>query len=105
MKIGITLVISIILMASCAKTTDGEWMVYDETVCYPFWTDENSHNRSRQNLEAFLKAEGIIPLKIRVQGERYISCEACYCETGVTYEVKVDKSQSGLLLYYGFRVR
>ena len=94
-----------LLAASCAKTTDGEWMVYEETVCYPFWTDEDSHIKSKKNLEKFLKAEGIIPLKIRVDGERYITCEACHCETGVIYLVKVDESQAGLMFYYGFRTR
>ncbi len=105
MKKLIPIAFLLLLIASCAKTTDGEWMIYEETVCYPFWTDEDSHNRSRDNLEKFLKAEGIIPLKIRVDGERYISCEACHCETGVTYEVKVDESQAGLMLYYGFKSR
>ncbi|MFK8039035.1 MAG: hypothetical protein AB8B74_12140 [Crocinitomicaceae bacterium] len=94
-----------LLLSSCAKTTDGEWMIYEETVCYPFWTDEDSHNRSKDNLEKFLKAEGIIPLKIRVEGERSISCEFCDCETGVSYQVKVDESQAGLMLFYGFKSR
>jgi hypothetical protein len=105
MKKVITIAILLLVVVSCAKTTDGEWMVYEETTCYPFWTDADSHNRSRDNLEKFLKAEGIIPLKIRVEGERLITCEACHCETGVTYQVKVDESQAGLMLYYGFKSR
>ena len=105
MKKGIAIAILLLAIVSCAKTTDGEWMIYEETVCYPFWTDEDSHHRSKENLEKYLKAEGIIPLKIRVEGERVITCEACHCETGVTYEVKVDESQAGLMLYYGFKSR
>ena len=92
-------------MASCAKTTKGEWMIYEEEVCLPFWADENNHNKSRDNLEKFLKAEGIIPLKIRITGERLPECEDCYCKTGLFYEVQVDETQSGLMLYYGFRTR
>lgn len=105
MKQFLTITALLLIAVSCAKTTDGEWMVYEETTCYPFWTDEDSHNRSKDNLEKFLKAEGIIPLKIRVDGERSISCDFCDCETGVSYNVKVDESQAGLLLYYGFKSR
>lgn len=105
MKKIIMITILALIAMSCAKTTDGEWMIYEETVCYPFWTDEDSHNRSKQNLEKFLKAEGIIPLKIKVEGERTPTCEFCDCETGVTYQVKVDESQAGLMLYYGFKSR
>ncbi|MFK8045123.1 MAG: hypothetical protein AB8B72_06495 [Crocinitomicaceae bacterium] len=105
MKKLIAIAIVALNVMSCAKTTDGEWMIYEETVCYPFWTDEDSDNRSRQNLEKFLKAEGIIPLKIRVDGERNPSCDFCDCETGVTYEVKIDESQAGLMIYYGFKTR
>ncbi len=95
----------IIVMSSCAKTTKAEWMVYEETTCLPFWTDEDSRSKSKDNLEKFLKAEGIIPLKIKVEGERMITCEACDCETGIEYQVQVDESQAGLLLYYGFKSR
>ena len=56
-----------------------------------------------KNLEKFLKAEGIIPLKIKVEGEKIITCKACDCETGIEYQVQVDESQAGLLLYYGFK--
>lgn len=105
MKQLITIITLLLIATSCAKTTDGEWMIYEETTCYPFWTDEDSHNRSKDNLEKFLKAEGIIPLKIRVDGERSISCDFCDCETGISYLVKVDESQAGLMLYYGFLSR
>ena len=99
------LILLLVVITSCAKTTKGEWMVYNETICYPFWTDIDSHKRSKDNLEKFLKAEGIIPLKIKIEGERISTCEFCDCETGITYEVQVDESQSGLLIYYGFKTR
>lgn len=105
MKKIIAIVLLSLIVISCAKTTDGEWMIYEETACYPFWTDEDSHNKSKENLEKFLKAEGIIPLKIKVEGERDLTCGDCFCETGVTYQVKVDESQAGLMLYYGFKSR
>ncbi len=90
---------------SCTKTTKGEWMVYEEEVCLPFWVDENSNNKSKDNLEKYLKGEGIIPLKIRITGERFPECEDCYCKTGLEYEVQVDESQSSDMLYYGFKTR
>ncbi len=97
------LIILCVGMASCAKTTKGKWMIYEEEVCLPFWADEDQHRKSKDNLEQFLKTEGIIPLKIRITGERLPECEACHCKTGLSYEVQVDESQSGHLLYYGFQ--
>ncbi len=95
-----------IILASCTKTTDGEWMVFEEAVCLPFWTNENSNKKSIENLEKYLKVEGIIPLRIKIKGERTIpECESCDCKTGITYEVEVDETQSGLMLYYGFKTR
>jgi len=99
------LILVTILIASCAKTTKGEWMVYEEEMCLPFWVDEDSRNRSKDNLEKFLKAEGIIPLKIRITGEYIPECDDCECATGIVYEVQVDETQSGLLLYYGFKTK
>jgi hypothetical protein len=90
---------------SCAKTTDGQWMVYHETNCPPTWVNINNDRKSKNALEILLKADGIIPLKIRVNGERLDNCDDCYCETGKEYHVKVDKSQAGLLFYYGFELR
>jgi len=90
---------------SCAKTTDGQWMVYHETNCPPMWVNINNNRKSKNALEILLKADGIIPLKIRVNGERLDNCDDCYCETGKEYHVKVDKSQAGLLFYYGFELR
>ncbi|MFD1550686.1 hypothetical protein DNU06_06230 [Putridiphycobacter roseus] len=103
-KLGF-IAVAIFVMASCAKTTKAEWMVYEETACLPFWTDEDSQSKSKDNLELFLKAEGIIPLKIKIEGERNFSCDACDCETGIDYLVQVDESQAGLMLYYGFKSR
>lgn len=105
MKNFVIILVFGLILISCAKTTKGEWMVYEEEVCLPFWTDEDSHNKSRNNLATFLKAEGIIPLKIKIEGERIPECEDCYCKTGISYEVQVDRSQAGLMLYYGFKTK
>ncbi len=80
-------------------------MTYEEQVCLPFWADKKKHNKSKENLEKYLKSEGIIPLKIKITGERLPQCDDCDCPTGLYYEVKIDESQSGSMLYYGFKTR
>ncbi len=93
------------LFDSCAKTTNGKWMVFQETACLPFWAHESNDRKAKNTLENFLKSEGIIPLKIKINGERSsIICESCACPTGKEYRVKVDKSQIYLLAYWGFEL-
>lgn len=96
------LLLPILLIFSCTKTIDREWMVYHETSCQPGWVDLDSDRKSRLNLEGFLKGNGIVPLKIKVRGDRIQSCRFCDCATGKTYRVQVDESQTGQLQYFGF---
>lgn len=90
---------------SCSKTTDGRWVIYKETSCLPFWAHESSDRKSKNTLETFLKSEGIIPLKIKVIGERIETCQECDCYTGKEYRVQVDKSQVGYMAYWGFELK
>lgn len=93
------------VLQSCSKTTNGRWMIYEETTCLPFWANESSDRKSINTLETFLKSEGIIPLKIKIIGERESTCEFCDCPTGLEYHVQVDKSQIGYLAYWGFELK
>ncbi len=88
----------------CAKTVNEKWMTYSETACYPFWVNESSDKKTRSTLETFLKSDGIIPLKIKIEGNRGSYCEGCDCKTGKIYRVQVDKSQVGALAYWGFEL-
>lgn len=90
-------------MQSCSKTVDPVWMVYSEVGCLPPWAAKADF-KSRNNLEAVLRADGIIPLKIRIKGTRDNSCNDCECFTGKTYHVQVDESQMSWMFYYGFGV-
>lgn len=92
-------------LESCSKTTNGKWMIFTETTCLPFWANESSNRKSINTLETFLKAEGIIPLNIKIVGDREITCEFCDCPTGLEYHVKVDKSQIGEMAYWGFKLK
>lgn len=69
-------------------------MIFTTTICLPFWTNEDSDRKSKDTLETFLKAEGIIPLNIKIVGDREITCEFCDCPTGLAYHVKVDVTES-----------
>lgn len=91
------------LFQSCSKTVNPVWMVYQEENCTPPWVGKNDR-RSRDNLESLLRADGVIPLRIKVKGDRDNSCESCDCLTGKTYHVQVDKAQLSWLFYYGFEV-
>ncbi len=104
-RLSLVFGILMLLLTGCDKTTDGKWMVYEETVCYPYWVHTSNDNKTKDQLESFLKDDGIIPLKIRVLGEREITCEACACLTGKRYEVLVDKSQIGYMNYWGFEIK
>ncbi|MEX1001931.1 MAG: hypothetical protein WDZ35_07440 [Crocinitomicaceae bacterium] len=100
----IMLLAALSFLESCNKTVDPVWMKLDETFCKPPWV-ANTDYRSRKNLEATLRADGIIPLKIRIKGVRNNNCENCWCLTGKTYEVQVDRSQMSWLFYYGFETK
>jgi hypothetical protein len=99
------LIITLLFNVSCAKTTNGKWMVYEESACLPFWAHESSDRKSKQILSDFLKDQQIIPLKIKIVGERELNCLECYCLTGKEYHVKVDKTQIGELAYWGFELK
>ena len=91
-------------LESCNKTVDPVWMVLEEDFCQPPWV-ANTDYRTRKNLDATLRADGIIPLKIRIKGFRNNECNYCGCLTGKTYEVQVDRSQMSWLYYYGFEAK
>lgn len=91
------------LLANCAKTVDPVWVKLDETNCKPLWVGNTDH-QSRKNLEGLLRGDGIIPLKIRIKGNRSNQCSDCMCLTGKTYRVSIDRSQLNRLIYYGFEV-
>lgn len=99
------LIMGFAALQSCSKTTNGRWLIYEETTCLPFWANESSDRKSINTLETFLKSEGIIPLKIKIIGERESTCEFCDCPTGLEYHVQVDKSQIGSLAYWGFELK
>jgi len=88
---------------SCSKTVEPVWMVYSEEGCLPPWAAKADY-KTRNNLEAVLRADGIIPLRIKIKGDRDNSCETCDCFTGKTYHVQVDESQMSWMFYYGFGV-
>ncbi|UKN01902.1 hypothetical protein K6119_00030 [Paracrocinitomix mangrovi] len=99
----LTLILFTLLMGSCTKTVDPVWMVYQEENCRPPWVAKTD-NKTRKNLEALLKGDGIIPLKIKIKGDRDNNCQDCFCLTGKSYHVQVDESQMGYMFYYGFSV-
>tara|TARA_B110000046_G_C13010751_1_gene406563 strand:+ start:446 stop:775 length:330 start_codon:yes stop_codon:yes gene_type:complete len=92
-------------LQSCSKTTDGKWIIYKETTQLPFWAHESSDRKSKNTLETFLKSEGIIPLKIKIIGDRIATCKDCDCFTGLEYRVQVEKSQVGYMAYWGFELK
>ncbi len=100
--IYLTIIATSGLLASCSKTTSPQWMAYYETTCIPQWTDLDSDRRTKNRLEDFLKREGIVPLKIRIEGERVPTCEFCDCSTGKIYYVQVDESQIEFIQFFGF---
>jgi len=99
----ILVVILSFLFTNCAKTVDPVWGKLDETHCRPSWVG-NSDYQIRKNLEALLRGDGVIPLKIRIKGNRNNNCESCLCFTGETYRISIDRSQLNWLIYYGFEV-
>ncbi len=86
----------------CSKTTNGKWVVYYEQNCLPPWVSAKNDRRTKDNLVDLLKADGIIPLKIKIKGERLENLDCCDCLTGKEYYVQVDKSQMSYMYYYGF---
>ena len=102
LKFGAIALVGLFLLESCAKTLDATWVKYEERGCLPPWASLKSDNRSRNNLESLLKADGIIPIKIKIIGERDLSCTNCFCKTGIVYRVKIDKSQLNLMYHHGF---
>ncbi|MEO9531792.1 MAG: hypothetical protein ABJG68_13510 [Crocinitomicaceae bacterium] len=92
---------ALLLFGSCAKTVDPVWMVMEEDNCRPPWVGKTDH-KTRDNLEAVLRADGVIPLKIRIKGKREFDGEPCGTPTGKTYHVQIDRSQISWLYWYGF---
>lgn len=92
---------SILFLGSCSKTVDPVWMVMEEDNCRPPWVG-NSDNKTRKNLESVLRADGIIPLKIKIKGSRDTDNLSCGNPTGKTYHVQIDQSQVNWLYWYGF---
>jgi hypothetical protein len=92
-------------LQSCSKTTNGKWVIYEESTQLPFWANESSDRKSKNTLETFLKSEGIIPLKIKIVGTRVANYKDCDCLTGLEYRVQVDKSQVGYMAYWGFQLK
>ena len=99
------IILSFTGLQSCSKTTDGKWVIYKETTQLPFWAHESSDRKSKNTLETFLKSEGIIPLKIKIIGDRIATYKDCDCFTGIEYRVQVDKSQIGYMVYWGFELK
>ena len=91
-------------LTNCSKTVDPIWMQYEEENCVPPWVGKTD-NRSQDNLEALLRADGLIPLKIKIKGTRENNCIDCDCKTGKVYQVQIDRSQMNYLIYYGFSVK
>ena len=77
-------------------------MVYYETSCIPEWVNYNSDRKTKKRLTSFLKYNGIIPLKIRIEGKRVPTCGFCDYSTGKIYYVQIDKSQQAYIEWYGF---
>ncbi len=98
-----SIIFALYFFSSCAKTVDPVWVKLDETHCKPSWVGNTDH-QSRKNLEALLRGDGVVPLKIRIKGSRDNNCESCLCHTGKTYRVSIDRSQLNWLVYYGFEV-
>ncbi|MFT7611633.1 MAG: hypothetical protein ACI9J3_000578 [Parvicellaceae bacterium] len=92
----------LIAFASCSKTTDKEWVELLETTCAPEWVDQNSDRKTKNNLEGFLKRNGIIPLKIKTEGDRHETCQFCDCTTGKIFKVQIDQSQRSLISEFDF---
>lgn len=92
---------AILLFGSCAKTVDPIWMMMEEDNCRPPWVGKTD-NKTRNNLESVLRADGIIPLKIKIKGSRDNDGKDCGTPTGKTYHVQIDQSQVNWLYWYGF---
>lgn len=99
--LGLTL--SGFLLTNCSKTVEERWVIYEEEGCLPPWVSLKNDNRTRDNLEDLLRNDGIIPLRIKISGERNDNCNDCNCLTGKIYRVQVDKSQLNHMYYFGFR--
>lgn len=102
MKPVIFTVLLAFTLVACSKTTNPEWMVYYETSCLPEWVIENSDSKTKKELSNYLKDNGVIPLRIKIEGERIPTCNYCDCSTGKIYYVQIDKSQIEYLSWYGF---
>ncbi len=97
----LVLIAVVLLFGSCAKTVDPVWMVMEEDNCRPPWVGKTDM-KTRNNLEAVLRADGIIPLKIKINGSRETDDLPCGYPTGKIYRVQIDQSQVSWLYYYGF---
>jgi len=89
-------------LASCSKTVDKEWVELLETTCSPGWVDHDNDRKTKNNLEGFLKGNGIVPLKIKIEGDRHETCQFCDCTTGKVFKVQIDQSQRSLIGEFGF---
>lgn len=65
-----------------------------------FWAHESSDRKSKNTLETFLKSEGIIPLKIKIIGDRIATYKDCDCFTGLEYRPCQFTIPITILLYY-----
>ena len=95
-------IILTISLSSCNRANDTMWVYMDETACPPGWVDPDSDRKTKDYLEGFLRGNDVIPLNIKIDGDRENHCLACNCFTGRTFRVKIYKSQLWLVNPLGF---
>ena len=83
------------------------WMQYDQTSCADPWTMTPTASHFEltdlELLQLYLATEDVEALELRlVEGGIAEACEACFCKTGLIFEVKIEPADVSQMENLGF---
>ena len=85
-------VLVVLSLSRCGKSSNVRWVFYDETNCSDKWTYTNNNEVLKDNIVDYMDSKGVKIFEIEiftiVEAE---SCHECSCKTGRQIKCKIKK--------------
>src|SRR4051812_38756814 len=86
------IVLVVLSISACSKSSKVRWVLYDETNCSDKWAYTNNNEVLKDNIVNYMDSKGVKIYEIEifriVDAE---SCSECSCKTGRQVKCKIKK--------------